>query len=388
MYWRIKKGIHPGLVTSVDRKELGLLQGMDCFQRHLHKSTVTNRSDALHVQFQSYCPPWMQPSLESKGMLEERLALFLRGFVEEFPVPNDENYVYPECDERVRVEITPLHSTIPYGGALANALLPDVKVVFTLRNPVERFISHFSMFFPIYVQKCNYTSAGFAYMNQIRNKFKKDPVGYESAVEVYKKAWIAQLESAVDTEISLMREKCLGGGCDWWKWMNEEAMKREGWIDSEKCEKFQAVLSPPVPMLSYGLYAALLSSWLRSFPPRQIFLIASEEFKLHPDEIMMELSSVLGLDPRLIRDFSGAKISLTPVKATDETVRDDSGKVTTRVGLYQNQGKGQHYDQDWVPKTVLEKLEEFYRPHNLILFELLRNNGYVDFAGRLEKLWT
>ena len=118
-------------------------------------------------------------------------------------------------------------------------LLPDVKLIVILRNPVDRAYSD--------------------YHHSIRHE--NDTLSFEKAIE-------------------LEEERCAE--------------------ERERVFKYPDSSSPPVNYYAYsylakGLYADQLERWFKHYDRRQFLILATEDFRKNPQQILDQIFNFLGL---------------------------------------------------------------------------------------------
>jgi hypothetical protein len=136
-------------------------------------------------------------------------------------------------------EASPYYLFHPHAPARVKALLPSVKLIALLRNPVERALS--------------------AYHHQVRAG--SEPLSFEEAVD--------QEPMRLAPEI--------------------ERLTRD--------ETFKGAAHRRFSYLSRGLYADQLEAWFRVFPREQLLVIRSEDFFEEPAAIVTQALQFLGLPP-------------------------------------------------------------------------------------------
>jgi lipopolysaccharide transport system ATP-binding protein len=136
-------------------------------------------------------------------------------------------------------EATPYYMFEPRVPRLVRELVPDVKLMFLLRDPVDRAFSH--------------------YHNNRR--LGREPLSFESAL------------GAEDERLAGEEERMLS--------------------DPD-------YLSEPHRLYSYrrrGLYAEQIDRWLRHFPARQMLFVDSRRLFCDPGSVVADVLEFLGLDP-------------------------------------------------------------------------------------------
>ncbi len=184
------------------------------------------------------------------------------------------------CKGRITGEASPLYILNPLVPERISRLLPDVKLIAILRNPVERAISHYFM--------------------EVRAGRERLPV----------------MEAFQEEENRL-----------------EQALRSRAFTDSAYIH---------ASYKKRGIYREQLARYLQSFPRGQLLVLKSEEFFKEPRNVLRRVFKFLAVD----ENFEVADIKPRNVAW---------GK--TRVDA-----------------EVYNYLNDFFRPHNQTLYEMLGEN--------------
>lgn len=160
-------------------------------------------------------------------------------------------------------EATPSYSFLPFAADRIKATIPEVKLIFCFRNPVERAYSHWLMLYNEGVEKACFSEAININAEQLRD------INFEG-----------------------------DNGAEIWNKTAAHRKKEKGWIR---------------PYLHPGMYAGSLSIYRQKFCNSQIKVIFAEDLKNNFDETMKNLFSFLEVDNnfivrrREIQNASGSK---------------------------------------------------------------------------------
>lgn len=189
-----------------------------------------------------------------------------------------------------------------------HALCPDTKLIVLLRDPASRAFSHYQM-----VIDRNGTE------EQLKNRGDAHKYSFEELVDI-------DIESMAKFQVS-------GDG-----YSSDEAVPRNANFERylNRKQQFDGAHS----YVGRGLYAAQLAPWFRVFPPSQILILRFEHMKTPAglQQLVTRTCKFLGLPPQPI----------TP----------DQSKENRRNYAAMN------------PATR-QRLNEFYRPHNVALHRLM-----------------
>ncbi|XP_071506030.1 heparan sulfate glucosamine 3-O-sulfotransferase 1-like [Diadema antillarum] len=106
-----------------------------------------------------------------------------------------------------------------------------------------------------------------------------------------------------------------------------------------------------------GLYAKLLRQWLELFPAHQVLVLDGEAFVIDPVPVLQKVEKFLGIQPYFssenfyLNDTKGFMCLLRPFK------------------ICMGEAKGRKHPE--INESVRNKLEDYYRPHNKDLANLL-----------------
>ena len=134
-------------------------------------------------------------------------------------------------------EATPYYIYHPYGVERISKLIPNVKLIILLRNPVERAYSH--------------------YQHELRLKVEK--ISFEDAIK--------QESKRLEGEIEKMLED----------------------------ETYYSFNHQHFSYLQRGIYIDQLEKWTKKFPKEQILILSSEEFYFNSNKICNEVFDFLNL---------------------------------------------------------------------------------------------
>jgi hypothetical protein len=152
-------------------------------------------------------------------------------------------------------EASPYYLSHPLAAARAKKILPNVKLIVLLRNPIDRAISN--------------------YLHIVRLKHEKET--FDKAIEM-------------------------------------EFLRTEG--EEEKIlsnENYFSLSHQYHSYLKRGLYCNELESWFKEFPKEQFLILNSEEFYENPSRVFLETINFLGLEkwePESYKTFNKTKDSL------------------------------------------------------------------------------
>lgn len=152
---------------------------------------------------------------------------------------------FPRPPRRVGVQtgdVTPAYLYYPPAAARARALLPEVKLLLTLRDPVERAWSH--------------------YRHNVRKGIEQRP-------------FLEAIRADIERIYPRVQEAQAGA-----PWTGE-------WDD--QLVRFSYV--------SRGLYAQQLRRWLAQFPRERFFIVRSEQLRWRTRETLAQAAAFLGLAP-------------------------------------------------------------------------------------------
>lgn len=149
-------------------------------------------------------------------------------------------------------EASPYYLFHPHAPGRVKALLPDVKLIALLRDPVERTLS--------------------AYQHQVRRG--REPLSFEEA--------LAQEAERLRPEIARL----------------------------ERDEDYNSVVHRNLAYLARGIYADQISRWFEIFPREQLLVIRSEDFFTDTTATLTQVLEFLGLPhwkPLAYRRFNAAQ---------------------------------------------------------------------------------
>jgi hypothetical protein len=178
---------------------------------------------------------------------------------------NSYRYYFPTLISRlakggmlIGLEGSPDYMLDPHAAARAKALLPDVKVIVLLRNPVDRAYSQWSMHFK----------------SMTDNRAKKETLSFEEAVK--------QEETRTAGEF----EKMLADPHYF-----SELLRYRGY-------KFR------------GVYAERLKPWLEQYPRKQMLILRSEDLYENPAVMLNSTANFLGIStaPLVAIDLQPQKV--------------------------------------------------------------------------------
>mmetsp|Transcript_28030 Transcript_28030/g.79251 ORF Transcript_28030/g.79251 Transcript_28030/m.79251 type:complete len:272 (-) Transcript_28030:82-897(-) len=249
-------------------------------------------------------------------------------------------------------ESTPGYLPTPMAPYRISKLMPEVKVVILLRDPVSRALSHWNM------------RATFC---QKAEKNIKCPEAFEKAIA----REITALERAGCDFQKLGRPQGGAWGrcfqcyfeatCDFTEgaateeWFNE-AVDSKG--PKHECKKW----SHQAGYVFRGMYAAQISWWLHFFHPSQIHVINQADMSADLEGVLRRLFAFLGLE-------TSPQILLSTLKK--------------KTGVFKgNYGKNKMLKPDAANSIARaeERLSKFYTVHNANLYKLLHNMGITRFS--------
>jgi len=165
----------------------------------------------------------------------------------------------------------------------------------------------------------------------------------------------------------------------------EEAVQRETWS--------QAVASSWGP-IRIGLYARHLRQWLEYFPREQIHFVSGERLVDRPAEELRRVEKFLGLRPfvdqrhfyynttkgfpclQLLRHGAEVAGGVGSSATSRTSHRDHIIGTGNSVLITRCLGKNKGRTHPNIDATVLQRLRQFYRPHNELFYRL----AGVDFG--------
>lgn len=214
------------------------------------------------------------------------------------------------------------------------ALLPHVKLVLLLREPVSRAKSAHAM-------------------GVLNGREKR-------SVEAALTAELASLEHCLAVTVPTKRWPRLG--CLWSKfyptWDAPRGLKEDSW---------KGMTGPQGSYLMPGLYVLQLRHWLRAFPMEQFHIMSSRAFQGETKDEMRRLSEFLDRPPRQ------GRLSATPAKGHGSSTE----KVATSV-VNEEVLKSRHRTKSSSVKSpqklssfTEESLMRFFEPFNIELWSLI-----------------
>lgn len=147
---------------------------------------------------------------------------------------------------RVTGEASPYYLFHPRVPGQVARVLPEVKIIVLLRNPIDRAHSHYTH----------------------ERVFGREPLEFEEA---------------------LAREPERLAG-------EEERLISDPAYNSFEHQRYS--------YLARGAYAEQLRRWLGHFPPERLFLVSSEEFRADPADTVLAVERFLGLEPYVPEDLA------------------------------------------------------------------------------------
>ena len=282
-------------------------------------------------------PPFLPDSIRS---LEDAVLWYRHQF--DRPNENTANECnHPSNPNTLRGEVSPNYSVHPMAPERVYALIPDVKLILLLRDPISRAKSSFNMKWQIEVcgDKAWTRADCFTLVNRTRQELADD--------------WQRQAVREFQKEMARLRG-CFPDSKD------DQSDDSSGY---QKCLGLREMSSVELHLflddafhLGRGLYAEQLMQWFKFFSPSQFLILSSEEFERDPESTLKRSTKFLGLDSSLL----------------------DTSVLNYR-----------HHVRDYVFQGDLgdinAMLRDFYRPHNERLFRLLESHGHAYAVNDLKK---
>ncbi|XP_038051769.1 heparan sulfate glucosamine 3-O-sulfotransferase 1-like [Patiria miniata] len=226
--------------------------------------------------------------------------------------------VYSTLDQ-ISMEKTPAYSLHPNVPAMVKALLPDVKLIIIMRDPVERAISDFVHVQVTVAKHCLKQKAFVSFISELRN-------------------------------ITLPK------GCDFFIHSEINNTFEESVIDSNGRVKVGSQL------ISRGVYVQDIQRYLEYFNPEQILVLDGEAFIKNPYPAVKLVEQFLGVRDYFTRDHFYYEVQ--------------KGFFCLNKPIPNNcmrRAKGRPHPE--VNDETLGKLRDYYRPYNKALNDLMK----VDF---------
>ena len=179
-----------------------------------------------------------------------------------FPTKMSKYYFYKKTGQKLLSgEATPLYIFYPAAPGRMKTILPDVKLIVILRNPVDRAYSHY-------------------HYNVIRNK---ETLSFEKAIE-------------------LEEERCAE---------EKERMIRE--------PDFAPFHYTEYLYLARGIYADQLENWFKHYTKKQFLILATEDFRKNPQQAMDQVFDFLGLSPFIVENLTDRNVGNYKEKMNEDT---------------------------------------------------------------------
>uniref|UniRef100_A0A383WIM9 Sulfotransferase n=1 Tax=Tetradesmus obliquus TaxID=3088 RepID=A0A383WIM9_TETOB len=226
----------------------------------------------------------------------------------------------------VRMEATAMYLAHPSAAANVQRLLPQVRMVALLREPVSRALSSVNMLFQ--------RSPEYAQLKPLTPE--------------YTAAWKAHVVTELRRQLGILSD-CF----------TKLTMGRPVHEQIDQCVFTPTGTLAGVLHVHVGLYAVHLERWLSHFAPEQLLIWSSNAFDERPQQHMDQLVHWLGLDPALTNSNS----------SSFEKLHERS------------------YPTGSLPAALFQELVAFFQPHNERVFALLQRNGYGGLVQQLRRAW-
>ncbi|WIA28607.1 hypothetical protein OEZ86_011147 [Tetradesmus obliquus] len=224
----------------------------------------------------------------------------------------------------VRMEATAMYLAHPTAAANVQRLLPQVRLLALLREPVSRALSSVNML------------------------FQNQHVHLEQASPAYQQAWQVYVITELRRQLQVLR------GC-----YAKVALGLTVHRQVDDCVFAPNQTLTGVLHVHVGLYAVHLERWLSHFAPQQLLIWSSHAFDEAPAQHMDQLVHWLGLDPALTWHNS-----------------------TTFTRMHKRS-----YPAGSLPAALLQELVAFFQPHNERVFALLQRHGLGSLVQQLRRAW-
>ena len=210
-------------------------------------------------------------------------------YLSQFPkIPNGKNLITGEA--------TPTYLVDPHTPQRMFKLLPDVKLIVLLRNPVDRAVSH--------------------YHHNRRMSKQREPLPFEKAI-------------AKESErLKLEKEKLISD------------------------ENYRSLFHRYYSYLERGVYIEQLERWMSIFPREQFLILKSEDFYENPDVTLQEVFEFLGLSNYQVANKK--KYNQLPYEPRAPKIRSTLSEYFQPYNTRLEEYLGQKFNWD---NTAVQKLE-------------------------------
>jgi hypothetical protein len=313
----IKKGIHPHLHVPMEGKELNLFTEKLLLMSEYEQSV----SEIPFNRFGN--------KLKNVKNTLDLLLWYQNNF-------KGSSGGYGRCNKSFSDlwgEVSPNYGPHPFAPLMAKSLLPDAKLIFLLRDPIERTVSAFNMKWQ--VERC-------------KNKAWTSPNCF------------LNLNDTINNE------------SDWYMKFNRVIDKE--YLDLKKCEIKSLSINNCLGLhlkstfalyeylednffLGRSIYVQQIENWFRSYNASNFLFLSSTEFKVNPMDSFRKVCRFLNVDEALLRS----------IKFETQHVRE--------------------YPFARLSQEVNNTLAQFFFSYNEKLFNLLENNGHDYIVESLRKSW-
>lgn len=242
-------------------------------------------------------------------------------------------------------EASPNYSVYPYAPERAHALMPNAKIFFLLRNPIDRVKSAFNMKWQIW--KCSdgawKTASCFSSLNE--------------TTEALAENWVKEFEIYVDAELQKIQE-CIDRSQDWTSTSLFDCYRMDSMSAMERYWLLENNYH-----IGRSLYVDHFENWLKFYRPDKIKVLSSEELDEDPISALSSIFDFLGVDKKTI--------NIQPLSykhhVRQYAVDLGSERVQRRLRL------------------VTDKLADLFKPFNERLFDLLDRIGQEQVSQHLRE---
>ena len=121
---------------------------------------------------------------------------------------------------------------------------------------------------------------------------------------------------------------------------------------------------PSFSYLKHGLYAEHLENWYKYFQKDQILILDTKEFQKFPDQVMQKTFSFLNIEKFEIKKLDPTKMkklySMNDERISENNKTESMNKTKLNVQTYPE-----------MKSETRKRLQEFFKPHNEKLFSLI-----------------
>ena len=246
-------------------------------------------------------------------------------YLSQFPtIPREQNLITGEA--------TPDYLVDPHTPQRMFNLLPDVKLIVLLRNPIDRAVSHY-------------------HHNRGISK-KREPLPFKQGIE------------KEPERLNIEKEKLISD------------------------ENYRSLFHRNYSYLERGIYIEQLEKWMSIFPREQFLILKSEDFYENPDIILKEVFEFLGLpNYQVTNKKKYNKLSYQPMdpkisSTIAQYFQPYNQRLEEYLGMKFNWEDSTH--QEKVESTILEKPQKLYLSLEL---KLKQRKEYLDnYKKRLDNL--